>query len=93
MLDACAFLVWNLASRSPAQLLRDLASGFSRPAVAGEGIVRALAGVLLLAAAAVALEAVSIGSRTYLILETWTVLTGLLVEQLIGPDVRAWRQR
>ena len=81
-------MLWNLASRSPARLLRDIGSGIVKPASAASGIARGLGGVFLLAAGAVLLLPLAIGSRTYLILETWTVLTGLLVEQLIGPDFR-----
>jgi hypothetical protein len=85
-------MLWNLASRSPAQLVRDLSAGARRPAIAASGIARAIAGLLLLAAGAILLLPLALGSRTYLVLETWTVLTGLLVEQIIGPDVRRSRE-
>jgi hypothetical protein len=84
-------MLWNLASRSPARLARDLSGGLFRPVTALSGIARGAGGLFLLAAGALLLFPLALGSRTYLILETWTLLTGLLVEQLIGPDLRAPR--
>jgi hypothetical protein len=91
VVDACAFLLWNLASRSPARLARDLTGGISRPASALSGVARGAGGLFLLAAGATLLLPLALASRTYLILETWTLLTGLLVEQMIGPDLQAPR--
>jgi hypothetical protein len=86
--DAGAFMLWNLASRSPARLARDVAGGLSRPAVALRAIARFFTGLLLLAAGAALVLPLTIQVRTFTVLETWTVLTGLLVEQLIGADLR-----
>jgi hypothetical protein len=87
--DAGAFFLWSLASRSPAQLARDLAAGATRPAVALRGVLRFAGGLLLLLAGALLLLPLAIQAGTFTILETWTVLTALLVEQLIGADLRA----
>ena len=65
--------------------------GLSQRASAFSGISRVIAGLLLLAAGALVLSPLAIGSRTYLILETWAVLIGLLVEQIVGPDLRTRR--
>jgi hypothetical protein len=86
--DTGAFVLWNLASRSPLRLARDVAAGVSRPAVALRAVVRFAGGLFLLAAGGVLLVPLSLQVRTFTILETWTVLTGLLVEQLIGADFR-----
>jgi hypothetical protein len=66
------------------RLVQDLANGVRRPLVLLRGLLRFATGVLLLAAGAVLLVPLSIGTRTFTVLETWTVLTGLLVEQLLG---------
>ncbi len=87
--DAAAFFLWNLAARSPRQVAHDVAAGLSRPAVAVRGVARFTAGLFLLAAGAVLLLPLAIQTRTFTILETWTVLTGLLVEQLVGARNRA----
>jgi hypothetical protein len=81
--DAAAFFLWNLAARSPSRVARDVAAGVSRPAVAVRGLARFTAGLFLLAAGAVLLLPLAIQTRTFTVLETWTVLTGLLVEQLV----------
>jgi hypothetical protein len=91
VVDAGAFIIWDLASRSPLRLVRDLGTGLTRPGTAVAGFARVLGGVLLLATGAVLLLPLAIGSRTYLILETWAVLTGLLVEQVLGTDLRTRR--
>ncbi|HEY5341171.1 MAG TPA: hypothetical protein VIK27_09115 [Candidatus Aquilonibacter sp.] len=80
--------MWNLASRSPARLARDLAAGLTRPAVAMRAGARFAGGLLLLAAGASLLFPLAIQTRTFMVLETWTLLTGLLVEQLIGAGIR-----
>lgn len=81
-------MLWNLASRSPARLARDLLHGFTRPAIAVRAATRLLTGLLLLAAGAALVLPLTIHVRTFSVLETWTVLTGLFVEQLIGTDLR-----
>jgi hypothetical protein len=82
-------MAWNLASRSPGQLVRDIGSGLSHPAVALRALVRFSAGLLLLASGAALLLPLTIQIQTFTVLETWTVLTGLFVEQLIGADLRS----
>ena len=81
-------MLWNLATRSPRQLARDVGAGLSRPAVIVRSVVRFTAGVLLLAAGAALVLPLTIQVRTFAALETLTVLTGLLVEQLVGADFR-----
>jgi hypothetical protein len=87
--DAGAFALWNLASRSPARLARDIASGFSRPSTALLAIARLTGGLTMLAAGAALVLPLAITVRTFTVLETWTVLTGLLVEQLLGSGLRS----
>jgi hypothetical protein len=81
-------MLWNLASRSPAQLARDIAGGISRPAVALRAVLRFVTGLLFLAAGAALVLPLTIQVRSFSVLETLTVLTGLLVEQLVGGDLR-----
>ncbi len=83
--DAVAFRLWNLAGRSPARLLRDLAGGISVPATLLRGAARGALGLALLTAAAVVVLPVALEGRTFTALETWTLLTGLFVDGLIGP--------
>jgi hypothetical protein len=89
--DAFAFVLWNLASRSPVRLARDVRAGLSQRATALAGISRGLGGLMLLAAGALILFPLAVGNRTYIVLETWAVLTGLLVELVIGSELRTRR--
>jgi hypothetical protein len=84
VVDAAAFSLWNLASRSPFRLVRDVVAGTTQPLVALRSVARFMAGLILLIAGAVLLLPLTIQTRTFTILETWTAVTGLLVEQLIG---------
>ena len=65
VVDACAFSLWNLASRSPARLLRDIAAGarHGRPSRCAAPL-RFVAGLLLLLAGAVLLLPLAIGPHT-----------------------------
>jgi hypothetical protein len=65
-----------------------VAAGISRPAIAFRAAFRLAGGLFLLAAGGVLLVPLALQVSTFTILETWTVLTGLLVEQLIGADFR-----
>jgi hypothetical protein len=89
LVDACAFFLWNLSSRSPAQLARDIAGGARQAGSAVRGFTRFTAGALLLLAGGVLLLPLALRPQTFTILETWAVITGLLVEHLIGADLRA----
>ena len=84
VVDAAAFSLWNLASRSPFRLARDVAAGATQPLVALRSVAHFAAGLILLVAGAVLLLPLTIQTRTFTILETWTAVTGLLVEQLVG---------
>jgi hypothetical protein len=66
-----------------------VAGGFSRPSTILRGIARITFGLALLALGAALILPLSIQMRTFTVLETWTVLTGLLVEQLIGGSLRS----
>lgn len=82
--DAVAFRLWNLAARSPARLVSDLATGFSATHTAVRGTARFAGGLVLLTVAAALVMPAAIEGRTFAVLETWTLLTGLFVDGLIG---------
>jgi hypothetical protein len=86
--DAAAFRLWNLAGRSPARLLRDIAGGLPVPATFLRGAARGALGLALITAAAELVLPVAIEGHTFTVLETWTLLTGLFVDGLIGPLLR-----
>jgi hypothetical protein len=84
-----AFIVWNLASRSPSRLLRDVANGFRRPGVFLRGVVSFAVGLLLLVGSISVLLPLLLPGKVLAVLVTWSVLTGLLVEQIVGPELYA----
>ena len=84
-----AFVIWNLASRSPARLARDIVGSFRRPVILLRGILSLVVGLLLLVGSASLLLPLPLPHHALLVLITWTILTGLLVEQLVGPDLHA----
>lgn len=67
----------------------DVGSALHRPALLLRGLLRLTTGVLLLLAGAVLLLPLTLDTRTFTVLETWTALTGLLVEALLGFRSRA----
>lgn len=89
VLDALAFIVWNVGTRAPLQLLRDISASFSHLSSFAAGVVRFAVGVLLLVVAGWILAPAMLTFRTFSLLEMWTLVAALIVEQLLGPDVRS----
>jgi hypothetical protein len=87
LVDTLAFLVWNLSTRSPLQLLRDLGNGFRRPGSFIRGTIAFAVGLLLLAGSLSLLLPLLLPQHALVVVGTWAGLTGLLVEQLVGPDL------
>lgn len=91
--DALAFVVWDVGTRPPLALVRDLARGVRVPPVLLRGALRFLAGAgLLLLAAAVARPGMPT-LRAFTLIETGMLIAALLVENLIGPDLRRRSRR
>jgi hypothetical protein len=84
VLAAGAFLLWDLPARSPLQVVRDIAGGAARSTTLIRGFARFSFGLLLLAAGAALVAPVALGTRTFVVLETWSLLTGLLVNAFLG---------
>jgi hypothetical protein len=80
-----AFIIWNVGTRAPMQLLRDLG------AFSWRGLWHFLLGfVILLAGAALMLSVTLIDvQHEFAILELIAVVAGLLVETLLGTTIRA----
>ena len=86
--DALAFIVWDVGTRPPTDLARDLARGVRTPAVFARGFVRFFLGFALLLLAAIVARPAIPTLRAFTLIETGMLIAGLLVENLIGPDVR-----
>ncbi|MEA2665158.1 MAG: hypothetical protein QOI11_2102 [Candidatus Eremiobacteraeota bacterium] len=89
VLDALAFVVWDVGTRPPLRLLRDLARGARVPAVLGRGLLRFALGAGLLVLGALVARPALRGPHAFTVLETGMLVAALIVEALIGNDLRA----
>ncbi len=86
--DALAFVVWDVGTRPPLQLARDVSRGARIPAKLARGLVRFLVGCALLLLAAVVARPGMPTLRAFTLIETGMLIAALIVENLIGPDLR-----
>lgn len=93
VLDLAAFVVWMLAMRGPARLLAEIGAAIREPRALLHGLATFAAGLALLVAAGTLLVPVAPTSRAFFVLETWTVLTALLADQLVGLDAQRLLRR
>ena len=88
VLDAFAFVVWDVGTRPPTRLLRDIARGVRVPTAVGRGTIRFLIGALLLLLAAFVARPAMPSAHAFTVLETGMLIAALIVEALIGADLR-----
>jgi hypothetical protein len=86
--DALAFVVWDVGTRPPLQLVRDVVRGARIPTILVRGLLRFLTGLLLLFLAAFIVRPGVPTLRVFTLVETGMLIAALLVENLIGPDLR-----
>ncbi len=86
--DALAFTIWDIGTRPPLRLMRDVANGVRVPRVLARGVLRFLIGFGLLFLAAVVARPAMPTMRAFTLIETGMIVAALLVEQLVGPDLR-----
>jgi len=86
--DALAFTIWDVGTRPPLRLVRDVAAGMRVPRVLTQGVLRFLVGAGLLFLAAVVARPAMPTMRAFTLIETGMIVAALLVEQLVGPDLR-----
>lgn len=85
-----AFIIWDVGSRAPGQLLRDLRAGFSSRRTLAAGLWRfALGAVVILAGALLMLGVTVVDVRLeFTVLEAIAIVSGLSVEALVGSTIR-----
>jgi hypothetical protein len=86
--NALAFVVWDVGTRPPRELVRDVVRGARVPAVLARGLLRFVAGSALLFAALVIARPGIPSLRAFTFIETGMLIAALLVETLVGPDLR-----
>jgi hypothetical protein len=92
LVDILAFVIWNLAPRSPAQVARDIGRGLRHPGTLVRGLLSFGVGLLLLSGSVSILLPLLLPEHALVVLVTWTMLTGLLVEQIVGADLYGRRR-
>jgi hypothetical protein len=91
-LDTAALVIWDIGTRSPVRLVLDIRRGLQRKSSIGRGLLRFAAGTLALMLAAAISAPVVARSIDFTIIECWALVTALVLEQLVGPDLRARRR-
>jgi hypothetical protein len=81
-------VIWDVGTRPPLRLVQDVAAGVRSPRSIVRGIVRFVVGALLLVLAGVVARPAMPTTRAFTIIETGMLIAALLVEQLVGNDLR-----
>ncbi len=89
-LDTLAFVVWNVGTRPPLAVVRDIRRGLGSPRVFARGTVVALAGAILVVAASILVApAVDFDPALATGIHLFTVLVALALEALVGEELRS----
>lgn len=91
--DALAFTIWDVGTRPPRTLVRDVARGARVRGSLWRGIVRFAVGFMLLILAAFVARPAMPTMRAFTVIETGMLIAALLVESLVGTDLRAGAAR
>ena len=89
MLDIAALVIWNVGTRSPVRMFADLRTALRQRSNVSRGWIRFFSGALAVALAVSVSAPIAIDVRSVGIIDSWELVTALIVEQLIGPDLRA----
>ncbi len=92
IVQAFAFIVWDVGTRAPEKLFRDVAAGFRRGASTLRGVRAFILGAVATAVAQLGLGLAerNIDSLGVLLgIEILVVCAALVIEMMIGPLVRA----
>jgi hypothetical protein len=92
MLDTAALVIWDIGTRSPVRLFTDIRAGLNDRRAIMRGLVRLAVGSIALLAAATVSAPVASRAADFTIIECWALVTALVLEQLLGPDLRARRR-
>jgi hypothetical protein len=93
LFDALAFVVWDVGTRPPQRLALDVAAGMRSPRRLIAGVLRFAVGLGLLVLALAVAEPAIPSARAFTVIETGMLIAALIVEQLIGEDLRRVARR
>lgn len=90
VLETLAFIVWNIGTRSPIGVLRDVRAALGDGRKLFAGIVCTIVGFIFIVAAAILIVPICADPDVdFLPAELFTLLVALAIEHLIGNDVRS----
>jgi hypothetical protein len=89
VLFSIAFSVWNVGTRPPERLVADIRSGLRDRAILRRGLFHFFTGAIAIVVGFVVLEPTAARFHNRTLIESLPIVTALIVEQLIGPDLRA----
>lgn len=93
ILNALAFTVWDVGTRSPLRLAADVGAALRSGRGLKDGIARFVGGTLLLFGGALVAGPPLTTASLYTVVETVLLAVAILVEQLVGPELRARARR
>lgn len=93
LLNALAFTVWDVGTRTPLRLAADVAEAARSRRRLGAGLGRFAGGLVLLVGGGLVARPSLPTASLYTVVETVLLAVAILVEQLIGPELRARARR
>jgi hypothetical protein len=89
VLETFALAVWNVGTRAPLAVLRDVSRAVNNARALAMGVLSLIVGLVFVAAATVLLlPAIGDVSADFVPVEIFTFLAALTIEYLIGNDLR-----
>jgi len=89
VLDTLAFAIWNIGTRGPFTVVRDVLRGLRHPRAILLGLASALVGAIFVTAATILLlPAIVLPEIDFLPAELFTLLVALALEHFVGDDLR-----
>ncbi len=89
VLDTLALVVWDIGTRSPLRLVGDVRRALARRTGFRRAAIRLMIGAFALGAGTMVSAPLATRPIDFTIIECWAIVTALVVEQLVGPDLRA----
>ncbi len=93
VLDTTALVVWDIGTRSPLRLVADVRRSIEQRSGLRGGCARLTIGAFALVAGSLMSAPLATHATDWSIIECWSVVTALILEQLIGPDLRLYALR
>ena len=89
-MHALSFIIWNIGSRPPSQLLADTRAALATVATLRRVLWQFVLGCAVLVSGALLMLSVTLVDvrREFTVLETIAIAGGLAIEMLVGPAIR-----